>query len=712
MRNKLLVTLCVLFITTSVTDAQWKLLNTFSSSVTAVYFDGALGFAGLSSGEIYRSIDQGQTWTKVFQGSPVVDFAFKNNQIGWSASSAGCARTNDGGLSWTMVVTEPFGSQVVYNPLSNRVIMCGTNGRTDFSTDEGDHWQRFYSIAGLEFMTRSAGIAIDNYVGPLGSYTTRDGGLTWSYRTLLFQQWQPAAVRCTGNMYVVYQQKGISRSVDTGGSWSAIGLGPRGMLTGTLRSDGTRLFAQSDSGFFVSEDEAQTWLELGTPHVSNTAKTRFAVNRGQIYAGDAAGKLYINDTFAYRATPKEVKRSSLACTPADASLSVENHGCVPMSVLSFEVENTPFAKVQQTFPIEFTGTPIQIAFQFLPQKHRGSYSTVGHLTYVEHTVERDDTIRESVTLIHTITAEPYPSFPIKKITVSDLCVQTNNNFIFANAACDAITLESGSLAGISGIQFRSTSFPILLARGDSVPIPIDLQVKNRIVDQQLDATFTFRMGGKSFDTTFKFFFSVGVDPQLAMQEGSEDFGQVNVDYSKQKEFVIRNPRCYDIDISDVALAFDREFHFTTPVSPRKILAGATDTLHITFAPTVEGARSDELMMRYSALGVSGDTSFEIHGVGSPKVGVASSAADLIMSLVLNPNPAQDYINASFTSPSASKVNLDVLNVLGASVYQWRGVSSTSSNEVAIPVSSFSQGSYFVRLEVSGQVITTRVQVSH
>src|SRR5438876_3220146 len=82
--------------------AQWALNHTFNSQVRSVYFldqqgSGSTGFVGLTTTAIWRTTDNGASWTQMTTpGSAVpiqiTGFSFKNTTQGWCS-----VRENNGG---------------------------------------------------------------------------------------------------------------------------------------------------------------------------------------------------------------------------------------------------------------------------------------------------------------------------------------------------------------------------------------------------------------------------------------------------------------------------------------------------------------------------------------------------------------------------------------------------------------------------------------
>lgn len=90
----------------------WKehyLVNEPNSYVNEVSFaDAANGFLllrGVSTTTFYKTINGGDTWSKVYTGEKFTKFTFKDANTGWAVLENKIYKTTDGGVSWTLDYT-------------------------------------------------------------------------------------------------------------------------------------------------------------------------------------------------------------------------------------------------------------------------------------------------------------------------------------------------------------------------------------------------------------------------------------------------------------------------------------------------------------------------------------------------------------------------------------------------------------------------------
>src|SRR5579883_295086 len=296
-------------------SAQWILNNTFDSPPREIKFledVGApqTGFVGLDNGELWRTTDGGTTWKRTqIQASisPVATITFKDRMTGWCGTHNGTInalfQTQDGGLTWTQTPIVANMAGGAYNHASGRLfISTWDNHRgigTSFSTDDGFTWNLIDldQFNGFEFVSPQFGI-LSNVTGVnRGVYLiTNDAGITWHSVSAPYAAWQTGSQAGTMNFFAASEETSrFVSSSDGGETWiersifSSQGLGP----TGCTRVDSCgNIYIQNIANvFWESNDGGATWRPIGGP--TNDIDTRFTIADGKIWAGSAAGSLYV-----------------------------------------------------------------------------------------------------------------------------------------------------------------------------------------------------------------------------------------------------------------------------------------------------------------------------------------------------------------------------------------------------------------------------------
>ena len=161
------------------------------------FFDSARGIASTGTGEIFSTIDGGESWTSVPPRGRVdslSSFSFLDDQRGWAAGHGDVIRTDDAGKTWTPLT--PAGVDIAYRPPIRAITfqddrhgwavgMTASLIRTD---DGGVTWEpvatplaagehpNFWDIC---FADERTGWI----VGEEGTiFVTTDGGATWTHQ--------------------------------------------------------------------------------------------------------------------------------------------------------------------------------------------------------------------------------------------------------------------------------------------------------------------------------------------------------------------------------------------------------------------------------------------------------------------------------------------------------------------------------------------------
>lgn len=219
-------------------------------------------YAATEWGGLYTSFDQGNSWTRINTFSPSATWDVKvdpnNNQKVYATSffdgrlrniQSGISISNDAGATWTPVdiptldtltcqltdaQKEPSGWQIAINPTNSQTVFVGTNCGLARSLDAGVHWT---------FIDPSPGDGLAEQV---------------------------FAVIAQGRQIVdVISSNGHFRSLDNGGSWSAVpsssapgpAPGNSGVGVGLAASpkESYVLFAENTTDIWESDNGGGTW---------------------------------------------------------------------------------------------------------------------------------------------------------------------------------------------------------------------------------------------------------------------------------------------------------------------------------------------------------------------------------------------------------------------------------------------------------------------
>lgn len=217
-------------------------------------------FAGTNGGAgIYRSTDNGESWQPANNGltnQSVNDLTINDNNDIFAATDHGMLRSTDNGNTWIEINNGlPVSNNIVYavSVDKNGTVFIGTFGNGIYrSTNNGDHWEQKNNGL-VHYFINSIAITEDNiiFAGP-------DDG------------------------------QAIFRSTDNGDSWESLNNGLPGWNVSyvlIVNFGGTVFAGGNTSGVYKSVDNGQTWQEYNSG-LSNLFVYSLAVNEADfLFAG-------------------------------------------------------------------------------------------------------------------------------------------------------------------------------------------------------------------------------------------------------------------------------------------------------------------------------------------------------------------------------------------------------------------------------------------
>ena len=204
------------------------------------FFNHSTGVAITYEGKIYKSIDNGVTWTLQYSNptpdQPFSQILFTDSNVGYvvggstSCGGTGCIpsggvilKTIDGGNSWTNVLLK---SRVSFVSISSNssgdlfAISNGTKGRILKSTNAGINWTTIdstdFSLVKITF-SNSYGFC----TGKDGKIMrSPDNGNTWELATTLIANYTDDIKFNSGNGYCIANNQTVYKTIDNGNNWT------------------------------------------------------------------------------------------------------------------------------------------------------------------------------------------------------------------------------------------------------------------------------------------------------------------------------------------------------------------------------------------------------------------------------------------------------------------------------------------------------------
>jgi photosystem II stability/assembly factor-like uncharacterized protein len=182
---KIIFLLHFLFLFSQVVHSQWiKTAGPPGINVNVFFNSGSFLFAGTSSKGVFRSSNQGTTWTPVNRGlenATILSFANDQTYI-YAGTNKGVYRSSNNGTTWT-AANNGIQTQLVTNMvIGGGFLFAGTAGQGVYrSADQGNTWANanggaldFSSIYAMCYVNNLLIVEADNYL-----FKSNNAGNTW-----------------------------------------------------------------------------------------------------------------------------------------------------------------------------------------------------------------------------------------------------------------------------------------------------------------------------------------------------------------------------------------------------------------------------------------------------------------------------------------------------------------------------------------------------
>lgn len=235
---------------------QWQATSgPVGSSPKALVSLGTNLFAGLDLSSLYRSPDNGNSWTILSNGLTYNDYnalIVSGSNVYAGTHGGGVFLSTNNGNNWTAVNNGLTNLVATSFAVSGTNIFVGTQGSGVFlSTNNGSSW-----------------LAVNSGLTSLGIFS----------------------LVISGSNIFAGTNDGVFLSTNNGSSWIAVTNGlPSGQYP-TLAANGTNIFASNlTGGLFLSNDNGTSWTTIGTGLPPSAGQSAFAFDGAKIFAGGING---------------------------------------------------------------------------------------------------------------------------------------------------------------------------------------------------------------------------------------------------------------------------------------------------------------------------------------------------------------------------------------------------------------------------------------
>ncbi len=263
------------------------------------------------------------TWTKTScpAAGNINCFAVSGSNVFAGILNGGIYVTTNNGASWTESDAGLITNSSVLSLLaSGSNLFAGTYGNgVYFSNNNGVSWSSV--ITGLPTnSTITSLIANGAYIfaGTYGNgvYLSNNNGTSWTVVNGLSATLAVVALATNGSSIFAATQSGLFRSNDNGATWTALNGIPSSALISAIAANGSTLYATTNNnGIYYSSDNGATWTTVNNGLQGNVNFSSLTLNGSDVYAG-TIGQVYHSPG---------ATSTGIAWSLADTGLSTNNN---------------------------------------------------------------------------------------------------------------------------------------------------------------------------------------------------------------------------------------------------------------------------------------------------------------------------------------------------------------------------------------------------
>ncbi len=330
----------------------WTVTGLSNLSVTSLLVSSTNIFAGTSQGRVFHSSNDGRSWqerTSVLSFPTISAFAKVGDQL-FAGTSRGVFRSTDQGQSWTSVNTGlPNNNAPVVRTLtvSGTTLYIGTNLYRDAAnnllpqvyatTDNGQSWAAVGGVIRLALFGTLTGLGNVNallFEGASLLALTSFGAASYNgqaWEELPVTRGLPVGIGInsstrSGGTTLLGTNGGVFALASEASSWTANNAGLTAVNVNALAGNADAILASTGaSGLFRSGDNGQTWTAIHS--LDNGAGRRFQVTTlvasgNNLYAGiSLGGGVFASNDGGVSWTPVNTGFSSTTPSVSDLAVS-------------------------------------------------------------------------------------------------------------------------------------------------------------------------------------------------------------------------------------------------------------------------------------------------------------------------------------------------------------------------------------------------------
>ena len=332
---------------------SWTKTGSLNHEPGCLAISGTTLFVGTNFG-VYISTDNGSIWTSGGLTETRV-WSFTVNELGvFAITGGGIYRSTNNGEEWIQIYSDTVGGTVYSFNINGSTLFVGASSGIYRSTDNAKSWQQVgYKLHPniSRIVATSTQVFVSGYnpcphcdMGPKPfAYHSYDSGNNWR------SSWFVSSLITIGDILIAGAQygNGVLLSYDDGLSWTAVNInaGLTAYNVNSLAISGTSLFAGTDDGIFLSNNNSTSWTHVGLP---STNVNCLAVNGSVVFAGTDSRIFYSSNN----GTIWEAVNSGLVDTSVSsfAVVGTNVYACTRGSIILSTNNGTSWSSLKQNLP--------------------------------------------------------------------------------------------------------------------------------------------------------------------------------------------------------------------------------------------------------------------------------------------------------------------------------------------------------------------------
>jgi len=334
--------LCSLIGWTSSTNAQWTACTNPSGALPfslEIYNDTI--FLGTVSSGIYKSVDNGNSWTAINTSLNITQIwtiNHANNAVFASSTSGMLYKSTNGGNNWSLSNTGISATTVVKKVIqfNGKIFATTSNTGVIISNDNGSTWAQHNT--GISGLVSDAILVIENelYVGVnqrLYKYDTTSQ--SWTSKSTGIPNNNISTIAYTkdnlgSTTFFVGNgnSNDVAKSTNGGTNWSVADNGLPNVGVYSLLGIGTTVFAGNDYGVYKTTDYGANWTDISS--FTNASQAKFLSKSTNDIFVLQGGKLW------------KKSLSSLGLSASEVNIQDENFTIYPNPVINNLLINSKY----------------------------------------------------------------------------------------------------------------------------------------------------------------------------------------------------------------------------------------------------------------------------------------------------------------------------------------------------------------------------------